>query len=103
MTNILPSTFDRLIDIFGVLADGTRLRILDVLSHGERRVGDLAADLGATQSAVSHQLRLLRGARIVRPRRVGRSIFYSLDDQHVLAIFQEGVRHAQEDRRQAVR
>ena len=57
---------------------------------------DLASQLGLTESAVSHQLRLLRNTRIVRTRRDGRMIFYALDDRHVLALFRQGLRHVQE-------
>jgi DNA-binding transcriptional ArsR family regulator len=85
-----------LTEIFRVLGDPTRVRILDVLSRGERCVGDLAAQLGLTESAVSHQLRLLRNTRIVRTRRDGRMIFYTLDDKHVLTLFRQGLRHVQE-------
>ena len=100
MSSALSDTaITRLTEIFRVLGDPTRVRILDALVERERNVGDLATGLGLTQSAVSHQLRLLRGARIVRTRRAGRSVFYALDDQHVLALYQEGLRHALEDRR----
>jgi DNA-binding transcriptional ArsR family regulator len=96
MTTIDQATVDGLTEIFRVLGDPTRVRILDALSRTELCVGDLAARLGLTESAVSHQLRLLRSARIVRPRRAGRMIFYSLDDTHVLALFEQGLRHVQE-------
>ena len=96
MSNLDSQTVEGLTEIFRVLGDPTRVRILDALSQGERCVGDLAAQLGATESAVSHQLRLLRNARMVRPRREGRMIFYSLDDTHVLALFEQGLRHVQE-------
>jgi DNA-binding transcriptional ArsR family regulator len=85
-----------LTEIFRVLGDPTRVRILDALSRAELCVGDLAAQLGLTESAVSHQLRLLRNTRIVRTRRDGRMIFYTLDDRHVLALFRQGLRHVQE-------
>jgi DNA-binding transcriptional ArsR family regulator len=96
MSTIDPATLEGLTEIFRVLGDPTRLRILDALSRCELCVGDLAARLGATESAVSHQLRLLRTARIVRARRDGRMIFYSLDDTHVLTLFEQGLRHVQE-------
>ena len=96
MSPLDAHTIDGLTEIFRVLGDPTRLRILDALSRGELCVGDLAARLGATESAVSHQLRLLRTARIVRTRRDGRMIFYSLDDTHVLTLFEQGLRHVQE-------
>ena len=96
MTGIDPDALEGLTEIFRVLGDPTRLRILDALSRGELCVGDLAARLGVTESAVSHQLRLLRSARIVRARRDGRMIFYTLDDTHVLTLFEQGLRHVQE-------
>jgi ArsR family transcriptional regulator len=92
-------TVGALAEIFKVLGDPTRVRILDALSRSERCVNDLAALLGLTESAVSHQLRLLRNTRIVRSRREGRMIFYSLDDRHVLALFRQGLRHVQENHR----
>lgn len=94
---------DDLTEIFRVLGDPTRVRLLDALSRGELCVGDLAVRLGVSESAVSHQLRLLRSARIVRARRSGRLVFYALDDRHVLALFRQGLRHVQEGGRQAVR
>jgi len=89
-------TIRALTEIFRVLGDPTRVRMLDMLSHAERCVGDLAAELKVSESAVSHQLRLLRGARIVKGRREGRMVFYSLDDRHVLALYRQGLRHVQE-------
>jgi DNA-binding transcriptional ArsR family regulator len=66
-------------------------------------VGALAQGLGLSESAVSHQLRLLRSRRIVRSRREGRMIFYALDDEHVLVLFRQGLRHVQEGGRPAAR
>ena len=85
-----------LADTFSALGDPTRVRILDALSHGELCVCDLAAVLRLSQSAVSHQLRLLRGLRLVRPRRDGRVVFYALDDQHIMAIFRQTLQHVEE-------
>src|ERR687897_2091844 len=85
-----------LADTFSALGDPTRVRILDVLSHGELCVCDLAAVLGLSQSAVSHQLRLLRGIRLVKPRREGRIVFYSLDDQHIISVFKQTLQHIEE-------
>ena len=85
-----------LADTFSALGDPTRVRILDALSHGELCVCDLAAVLKLSQSAVSHQLRLLRGMRLVRPRREGRVVFYSLDDQHIISIFKQTLQHVEE-------
>lgn|SRR5690349_9752079 len=85
-----------LADTFSALGDPTRVRILDALSHGELCVCDLAAVLKLSQSAVSHQLRLLRGLRLVKPRRDGRIVFYSLDDQHIISIFKQTLQHVEE-------
>jgi DNA-binding transcriptional ArsR family regulator len=99
MSSLDAETVDGLTEIFRVLGDPTRVRILDALSRAELCVGDLARGLGVSESAVSHQLRLLRSARIVRARRDGRLMYYALDDRHVLELFQQGLRHVQEDRR----
>src|SRR5262245_59339292 len=85
-----------LAETFRALGDPTRVRILDALSHGELCVCDLAAVLRVSQSAVSHQLRLLRGLRLVRSRRDGKMIFYALDDRHIIALFKQTLRHVQE-------
>jgi ArsR family transcriptional regulator len=82
-----------------VLGDVTRVRILDAISRSELRVGEIAELLGLTESAVSHQLRLLRNMRLVRPRRDGKSIYYSLDDQHIVRLFEQGLEHVQENGR----
>ena len=91
-------TVTGLADIFGALGDPTRVRILDALSHGELCVCDLAAVLSLSQSAVSHQLRLLRAARLVRVRRTGRMAYYSLDDHHVVGLLHDTKKHVEEDR-----
>lgn len=89
-------TLDAVAEIFGLLADPTRVRILDVLSHGERCVGDIADAVGISESAVSHQLRLLRTARLVRVRREGRQAFYALDDHHVIGLLRDARKHVEE-------
>jgi ArsR family transcriptional regulator, lead/cadmium/zinc/bismuth-responsive transcriptional repressor len=89
-------TVTGLADTFRALGDPTRVRILDALSHGELCVCDLAAVLSLSQSAVSHQLRLLRGLRLVRARREGRMVFYALDDLHVVDLLRQGLRHVGE-------
>ena len=86
-----------LAETFRALGDPTRVRILDALSHGELCVCDLAALVGMSESAVSHQLRLLRNLRLVRPRRDGRMVFYALDDRHIITLFRQGLRHVQEN------
>ena len=85
-----------LADTFRVLGDPTRVRLLDALSHDELCVCDLATLVGTSESAISHQLRLLRGLRIVRARREGRMVFYRLDDQHIVTLFKQGLTHVEE-------
>jgi ArsR family transcriptional regulator, lead/cadmium/zinc/bismuth-responsive transcriptional repressor len=85
-----------LADTFKVLGDVTRVRILDVLSRAEVPVCDLAELIGLSQSAVSHQLRLLRNARLVKARRDGQHIYYTLDDQHIVKLFEQGLEHVEE-------
>jgi len=85
-----------LAETFKVLGDTTRVRILDALARAEVPVCDLADLLGLTQSAVSHQLRLLRSMRLVKSRRDGRHIYYVADDHHIVALFEQGLEHVQE-------
>ena len=80
-------------EIFKALADPTRVRILHALLHAELCVGDLAAVLEMSESAVSHQLRLLRGLRVVRARREGKLVYYAPDDEHVTRLFQLSLEH----------
>lgn len=80
-------------ELFKVFGDSTRIRILCALLDRKMCVGDLAEVLDAGQSAVSHQLRILRTAGLVRPRREGKTIYYALDDEHVHTIFQAGLEH----------
>ncbi len=91
-----PRQIERLAETFRALGDPTRVRILDALSHDELCVCDVATLIGTSESAVSHQLRLLRNLRLVRARREGRMMFYSLDDQHIVMLFQQGLRHVKE-------
>jgi DNA-binding transcriptional ArsR family regulator len=85
----------RLADTFKALADPTRVRIISVLAHTELCVCDLSATLDMSQSAVSHQLRLLRQMRLVKNRKAGRMVYYSLDDEHIKDLFQRGLEHIQ--------
>lgn len=85
-----------LAELFKVFGDSTRVRILFVLMEAEVCVCELAAALGMTQSAVSHQLRLLKQSKLVRARRDGRSIFYSLADDHVRGMLGMGMEHIRE-------
>jgi ArsR family transcriptional regulator len=79
--------------IFKALADPTRVRIVSVLVQTELCVCDLAATLGMTQSAISHQLSLMREMRVVKNRKAGRIVYYTLDDEHIRDLFQRGLEH----------
>lgn len=81
------------VETFGALADPTRARILYALARGPLCVRDLALVVNVSESAVSHQLRLLRDRRIVKPRRAGNVISYAVDDHHVAALFREAEYH----------
>lgn len=95
--DLLPAeSVDALAETFKVLGDATRVRILDALSRQELCVGDIAELLDLSESAVSHQLRVLRGMRLVRPRRAGQMMFYALDDHHIVRLFAQGLEHVQE-------
>lgn len=83
-------------ETFKVLGDPTRVRILDALGRAELCVCDLATLLGSSESAVSHQLRLLRTLRLVRSRRSGRLVFYALDDQHITDLMRQTLLHVRE-------
>lgn len=85
-----------LADIFQALANPTRLRIVEALTGRELCVCDLAAVVGASASAVSHHLRLLRQLRVVRYRRDGRMAYYHLDDDHVATLFRTGLEHVRD-------
>jgi len=87
------SIYTDLADLFSALSDPNRLRIISVLLDGEMNVGEIAAKLMMTESAVSHQLRGLRQMRLVRGRRVGRQVFYTLDDDHVAKLYRMGLDH----------
>ena len=83
-------------DTFRILGDPTRVRILDALSGGELCVCDIASLAAISESAVSHQLRLLRTMRLVRSRRAGRLVFYALDDQHIIELLRQAHTHVEE-------
>lgn len=82
-----------LAELFKVFGDSTRIKILCALFESEMCVCDLSALLNISQSAISHQLRVLKTTRLVRFRREGKVIYYSLDDEHVKHIFDEGLKH----------
>lgn len=85
-----------LAEFFKVFGDPTRIKILTALSEGEICVCDIAYLLGMTQSAISHQLRVLKQARLVKSRKEGKVVFYMLDDEHVKQIMDQGLVHISE-------
>ena len=92
-----PVLVRRLAETFRVLGDQTRIRLLSALAGQELCVCDLAAILEMSRSAVSHQLRVLRDARLVRYRKEGKMVYYSLDDRHVVNLFEQGLEHVTHD------
>lgn len=88
----------RLAELFKTLGDPTRVRIMDALAKNEFCVCDLAELLELSQSATSHQLRVLRSNQLVKYRREGKMVYYSLDDDHVMALYREGLEHISEGR-----
>jgi ArsR family transcriptional regulator len=85
-----------LAELFKVFGDSTRIRILWALEVAELCVCDIAYLLNMTQSAISHQLRILKQAKLVRSRRAGKIMYYTLDDEHVRQIFDQGLTHIKE-------
>ncbi len=85
-----------LAELFKVFGDSTRIKIIWALFEEEMCVCDIACLLNMTQSAISHQLRVLKQARLVKPRRDGKNVYYSLDDQHIEEIFNQGLNHINE-------
>ena len=84
---------DDLAELYKIFGDSTRIKILYTLFTEERGVGDIARLLGVTMSAISHQLRILKQARLVKPRREGKMVYYALADDHVRTIFAQGLDH----------
>lgn len=85
-----------LADLFKVFGDSTRVKILCALFHSEMCVCDIAVLLGMTKSSISHQLRVLKQAKLVKYRRDGKVVYYSLDDEHVKSVFDQGLLHVTE-------
>ncbi|MBH0157161.1 MAG: ArsR/SmtB family transcription factor [Bacillota bacterium] len=79
---------------FKALSDPTRLRILNLLLHGEQSVNEIADKLSLLQSTVSHQLRFLKNVRLVKSRREGTTIYYTTDDEHVIDLLKQSIDHA---------
>ena len=83
-------------DLFKILGDKTRTKILSSLQKGELNVSSISELVGLPISAISHQLRVLRQAKLIKPRKVGKEVFYSLDDEHVAMIFECALAHVKE-------
>ncbi len=83
-------------ELFKVFGDTTRMRIICALKENELCVGDIAEITNTTISAISHQLRILKQAKLVKYRKEGKTVYYSLDDDHVLQIFEKGREHVEE-------
>ena len=86
-------TQEKIADLFKGFADPTRVKILFLLLDGERCVNDIAQSVEVSQSAISHQLRLLKQMHLIKYRREGKNLLYSLDDDHVRTILQMGLEH----------
>jgi DNA-binding transcriptional ArsR family regulator len=103
MTKTLPApildehTAAHVAEIFRAFSDTSRVRILSAIIKKEANISALAKIVGITESAVSHHMRGLRQMRIVQARRDGKEVYYSVDDPHIIALFQQGVRHVQEE------
>ena len=85
-----------LAELFKVFGDSTRIKILYALSERELCVCDISELIGVSQTAISHQLRVLKGAKLVKYRREGKNVFYALDDDHVRSIINQGMEHVEE-------
>ena len=88
--------YNGLAELFKVFGDVTRIKIMSVLLKGEFSVGEISDRLSMSQSAISHQLNILRRSKLVKTRRDGKSVYYSLDDEHVYEIISCGIEHISE-------
>jgi ArsR family transcriptional regulator len=83
------------VELFRAFSDTSRVRILAALTDGELNVGTLAKTVGASESGVSHHLRGLRQMQLVQVRREGKEVYYRVEDEHIVALFKQGVKHVQ--------
>lgn len=93
ITILDDKTAAQLAELFSALADTSRIRIIGALTEREMNVGELAALVGITHSAVSHHLRHLRQMRLVRARKAGRHVYYQVDDEHIADLYRRGLAH----------
>lgn len=91
-----PEEYQKLADLFKIFGTPTRLQIMYTLYEGEKCVYDIADALGMSQSAISHQLSVLKQSRLIKNRRDGKTIYYSLLDEHVVTIIEQGLNHVRE-------
>jgi DNA-binding transcriptional ArsR family regulator len=84
-------------ELFSAFSDTSRVRILSAIVEQEMNISSLAKLIGVTESAVSHHMRGLRQMRLVQSRREGKEVFYRVEDPHVIALFQQGLRHVQDN------
>ncbi|MBR5755033.1 MAG: winged helix-turn-helix transcriptional regulator [Erysipelotrichaceae bacterium] len=96
MKKTTENTLYDVAELFKNFADSTRIRILHCLFEHERSVNEIADLLNMNQSAISHQLRILKNSKLVKNRREGKTIYYSLDDDHVYNIICQGIEHVEE-------
>jgi ArsR family transcriptional regulator, lead/cadmium/zinc/bismuth-responsive transcriptional repressor len=101
-TSQSPSVLDEHIaahvaELFRAFSDSSRVRLLSVITQAEFNVNSLAEIVGLSESSVSHHLRGLRQMKLVKARRVGKEVFYRVEDEHIIALFQQGIRHVTED------
>lgn len=93
---ISENTLYDVAELFKVFGDSTRIRILYSLYDNEKSVNEIASILNMTQSAISHQLKLLKINKLIKNRRDGKTIYYSLDDSHIFNIINQGIKHCEE-------
>ncbi len=91
--NLIISDFDSCCLFFKVLGDSTRMKIILALAKGELCVNDLTKELNMEQSAISHQLKILKNAKVVKAKKVGKNVFYAFDDDHVEKIIEIAIEH----------
>jgi ArsR family transcriptional regulator len=91
-----PEEYQKLADLFKIFGTPTRLQIMYTLYQGEKCVYDIADELEMSQSAISHQLSILKQNRLIKNRRDGKTIYYSLLDEHVVTIMEQGLNHIRE-------
>lgn len=96
MKTVNENTLYDVAELFKNFSDSTRIRILYSLINKERSVNEIAELLNMNQSAISHQLRILKNSKLIRNRRDGKTVYYSLDDDHVYNIIKQGIEHVEE-------